>query len=76
MTHIPCYIQPLTWSDDPGFQIATHFTEYHLEDMTDGLNDDTTEHLARMVNDASNDTKIDPIHILARSEQYIDDWTR
>lgn len=73
---IPCRIAPLHWGDDPGHQIAEHMAYFHDDELITGLEDDTTEHLARLTNDASDRTQIDPLLILARSENYLNDWTR
>lgn len=78
MPRRPCYTTPIftPHSADPAYSIAVHFADYHEENLSLGFDDDTTEHLARMVNEASDTTLIDPLHILARSENYLNDWTR
>lgn len=63
-------------SADPGYSIATHFADHHMDALSLGFDDDTTEHLARMVNEASDKTLIDPLLIIERSEQYLNDWSR
>lgn len=73
-----CWLSPIFLPDhaDPGYLIAAHFADHHESSLLLGFDNDTTEHLARMVNEASDMTLIDPLHIIARSENYLNDWTR
>lgn len=73
-----CFITPLITphNADPAYSIATHCADYHMAEISNGWDDDATEHLARMVNEASDITLIEPLHILERSENYLNDWSR
>lgn len=74
----PCFITPIITphNADPAYLIATHFADHHMDALSLGFDDDTTEHLARMVNEASDNTLIDPLYIIIRSEDYLNDWSR
>jgi hypothetical protein len=73
-----CFVTPIftPHSADPAYSIATHFADYHESSLFLGFDDDTTEHLARMTNEAADTTLIDPLVILERSENYLNDWSR